>query len=496
MTPVPVTGLLGNSQQVRRHSYLLLTVFFLLGVLVKATKSGLRHKVSLFAILETVILLTPPLFLTTVTASSLPEESGAAAKSKSPDPDLTKPSGCVAALEKYTRELSRQYHEEMQSDDDYERLVGARVSDRAADYAKRFSQEKLDGPEQMQLAQLYTEAGQWDNVRRAIRTRLEPERLTPTQRADILSEAVILVLNNSPAAGKMQAKTLAEEFERELEHMGEGVLTQMLAACGRLAITYGNDGDVQVKACAQRYIDSYPKLAQAERAKANDTLYFVYKSLADYYAGLGDYARAAETMRQGITALSGSPPSEDPNAWINAAKFDLGRYAQVGKKAQPIKAEYWVNGAPPKGELNLEGKVTVVEFTATWCVGCRESYPAMLALQQKYKDAGVDVVFATRLWGRVTGGDLTVKQEYKENKDYFVDKLHLPFKVAVAFLPPEKVNDFAVHDLNSANYFTQGIPQIVVVDRRGTVRDVIVGWDKNQATKLSRYVEKSLHENN
>jgi len=460
---------------------------------VKATKSSLRHKAFLLPALGTVILLTAPLLLKTLAASPFLQVSAASTQNKTPEPDLTKPSGCVAALEKYTRELSRQYHEAMQSGDDYERLVESKVSGRAAEYAKRFSLEKLDGPEQMHLARLYAEAGQWDNVRGTIRKRLEPQKLTTSQRADILSEAVVLVLNNSPTAGAIKAETMAEEFERDLDHLGEAALLQMLAACGRLAITYGNDGDEQVKTCAQRYIASYPKLAPADRSKTNDTLYFVYKSLADYYGGLGDYARAAETTQQGITTLSGNPPSEDLNAWIKAAEFDLGRYAQVGKKAQPIKAEYWINGAPSKGELSLEGNVNVLEFTATWCVGCRESYPTMLALQQKYKDAGVNIVFATRLWGRGTG-ELTAAQEYQEDKDYFIGKLHLPFKIGVAFMPPEKANSLAEHDLNSAHYFTQGIPQFVVVNRAGTVRDVAVGWDRNQAEKLTRYVEKALHE--
>ena len=382
----------------------------------------------------------------------------------------------------------------MRSDDDYERLVESKVSVRAAEYAKSFSVAKVEGPELMKLAQLYAKADQWDNARAAIRKRLEPQKLTTSQRADILSEAAIVVLNNSsPGPSGEQAKALAGEFVAELEHLGEGALPQQLEACGRLVVAYSRDGDAQVKNCAQRYIESYHKLAPVDRQKAESTLYFVYQSLADYYAGLGEYTNAAETMRQGITALSANPQSEDLKSWIKAAEFDLGRYAQVGKKAQPVKAERWINGAPPKGELSVEGKVTVLEFTATWCVGCRGSYPAMLALEKKYKDAGVEIVFVTRLWAPMVG-NLRPEQEYQKDKDYFVDELHLPFKIAVASVSPEKASNFQAHDSNSANYFAQGIPQFVVVDRRGTVRHVAVGWDRTQAEKLTQHVEKSLHE--
>jgi thiol-disulfide isomerase/thioredoxin len=451
-------------------------------------------KVRLCAVLCGVALLTTPLFRRTLTAIPLSQKSAAKTPTKASDPDLTKPSGCVAAIQKYSLDISREYRDAMQSDEDYRRMVEPKVSARAAEYARRFSIEKVDGPELMQLAQLYARAGEWNKVRGAIRKRLEPQTLTAGQRADILSEAAMMALNNSSAGADEEAKTLAEGFERDLEQLGKSTLPQQLKVCGRLVTAYGNDGDAKVETCAQRYIASYPKLSPADRSKLSDLVYFVYKSLADYYAGRGEYAHAAETTRQAITALSANPQSPDLKYWLKAAEFDLGRYAQVGKRAQPITAAYWINGTPPNGELSLDRKVTVLEFTATWCVTCRGSYPALLALQKKYKDAGVEVILATRLWGKTTG-DLSPEQEYRKNEDYFVGELHLPFKIAVAFLPPEKINNFAEHDSNSANYFAQGIPQFVVIDRHGIIRDVTLDWNPSQAEKLTRYVEESLHAN-
>jgi len=40
----------------------------------------------------------------------------------------------------------------------------------------------------------------------------------------------------------------------------------------------------------------------------------------------------------------------------------------------------------------LQGKVVLVDFFASWCEPCKESFPAMEALYQKYHDKGLVIV--------------------------------------------------------------------------------------------------------
>jgi len=40
----------------------------------------------------------------------------------------------------------------------------------------------------------------------------------------------------------------------------------------------------------------------------------------------------------------------------------------------------------------LDGKVVYVDFWASWCVPCRQSFPWMQQLYKKYKDKGLEIV--------------------------------------------------------------------------------------------------------
>lgn len=61
----------------------------------------------------------------------------------------------------------------------------------------------------------------------------------------------------------------------------------------------------------------------------------------------------------------------------------------IGDDAPEFKVAYWLKGSPGSGvEL---GKVSVVEFWATWCAPCIGNFPHLSKIAEEYKSRGVRV---------------------------------------------------------------------------------------------------------
>ncbi len=100
--------------------------------------------------------------------------------------------------------------------------------------------------------------------------------------------------------------------------------------------------------------------------------------------GLGFLGYRSSTAAPGNVCLASAflAPSSEPQAIANTTG-----------KAQTAPA--WelkdLDGKPVKLS-DFKGKVVLLNFWATWCPPCREEVPALIALQNKYKDQGLVVI--------------------------------------------------------------------------------------------------------
>src|ERR1051325_3869755 len=61
----------------------------------------------------------------------------------------------------------------------------------------------------------------------------------------------------------------------------------------------------------------------------------------------------------------------------------------VGDDAPEFKVAYWLKGNPGKGVER--GKVSIVEFWATWCAPCIGNFPHLSKIAAEYQSKGVNV---------------------------------------------------------------------------------------------------------
>ena len=114
------------------------------------------------------------------------------------------------------------------------------------------------------------------------------------------------------------------------------------------------------------------------------------------------------------------------------------------------------------------GKVGYLDFWASWCVPCRETFPWMNQLQSKFGKDGFEVVAV----------NIDTK---RAEADKFLAKF--PAGFTVLFDPKRSV---------AKTYELKGLPTTFLIDRAGNVISTHLGFQKDRAGELEAHIEKAL----
>lgn len=118
----------------------------------------------------------------------------------------------------------------------------------------------------------------------------------------------------------------------------------------------------------------------------------------------------------------------------------------------------------------LRGRVVYLDFWASWCVPCRQSFPWMNELQKRYADRGLTII-AVNL------------DHERADADKFLHKLSPDFQVR--FDPDGHwARQFSVH----------GMPTSVILDRGGKQRFTHIGFRSGDAPQYEQQIQQLLAE--
>jgi thiol-disulfide isomerase/thioredoxin len=403
------------------------------------------------------------------------------------------PGACLTAARSYRQALMKDLQARLKESG---RQVTAEdlggLNAKAAEYASAcaapFATAEVAAADVPALAELQVEAQQLDAAKQTIARALAAPGADAAAKAATLSTGVRILSRQIRQPGVLDQ---AEAWVAELEKLPASFVRERIEAHGVLNGYYrADDIDAGIIRHSTRLLQLNAGLSADQRTPAlANTIIAAYSNLAEAWAGQEQAAKALDLLRRAPVELAGVEGVAERLAPT------VERYELVGKAAAAIQAPAWLNAPDGTTRLDMAGGVTWLQFTAHWCGPCREAYPAAVRLQQTFGAKGFRVVMATQLYGYFENRrNLAPADEMAAIREYF-PKHGIIWPVAVSDnLPPGMDNGRPVRTLNvnDANYKVAGIPQIHIIDRKGVIRLIMIGFDEANEPRLAAMIQRLL----
>ena len=352
--------------------------------------------------------------------------------------------------------------------------VATEVTKAAKTCAARFDVDKIPASQLADLVSLYTTAADTGGRRRATERLLSAADLAPRAHG----QALLLGMNQAVAASGSYfgiiegAERMVDSIDALPDSLSDIKLSAHQSMLGRYEYLDVNEG-------LRKHATALLELGR--RLNKPGAVSTAYSSLA---RSLADRLQPDSALMMLDRADKELGPAATGSRFADLRN----RYALIGTKAAPITGEWWINAGESPSPVNpSDGKVRLIEFTAHWCVPCKNSYPGLRSLAERFKGRAFEGVMVTSLYGYIGGRrNLTPEQEVEADRNYYGKEHELPFKVAInrmaERMPPQPDRDYRVG----------GIPQIAIVDRHGVIRQIVIGWDHGNTQRIGDLVEQLL----
>ncbi len=287
-----------------------------------------------------------------------------------------------------------------------------------------------------------------------------------------------------------------ESYVDRLDKLSHAVIESKIAAHSSMNSYYRGDViDAGIIKHSTWLIDTGKTLTPELRKRFGSTILSAYANMAEAWAGQGMNAQAIDLLKRGPKDWPEVPSAE------SRLKSTLDRYLLTDGPAPSIVGPVWLNTPEGTKQIDMKGHVTLLEFTAWWCGPCKESYPGINRLRERFGKDGFRVLLATQLYGYfekegLPDRSLPAAREIDLDRDYFAHyKLDVPVVIGPRY--ESKLVDgksVTVRDPNDVAYRVGGIPQIHIIDKQGRIRLIMVGYDDANEPKLAKFIEELLKE--
>lgn len=359
------------------------------------------------------------------------------------------------------------------------RAAYAEFQKRAADCAATFDVATIPAGQLMDLVTLFNTAQDTSGARRATERLLTATDLPPRARG----QALLMRMNQEVAKVPSYFGIIegAERYVAQVDALPDSLADLKLAAHRSMLGRYEYlDVAEGLRTHSLAVIALGKKLNKPQETIAG------YSSLARSYADRL-HPDSAMMVLDGAEKELGAPATA-------SFKDFRERYALIGTKASEVSATWWINTDQKTVVAPKPGRVSLIEFTAHWCGPCKNSYPGLVGLNEKLKGKAFDGYMVTSLYGYIgTQRNLTPEQEIEADREYFGKEHALPFPVAIN--PPAKqVPGAYAQPKPDTDYRVGGIPQIIIVDKKGIIRQIVTGWDQGNTARFSKFIDELLKE--
>ena len=340
------------------------------------------------------------------------------------------------------------------------------------------------------LARLYVEAGRYPQASAALGRYLLHPGVGRAKKAETLLQHIGHALHSYSlhTAAAPERASLAESYLKKLVRFGPPFVKQRLDGHARMARHYLSAGEGTAALRHQSEVVRLIKRSKPdERTKAASDFLFDLLMLADLTCnkeGAGRALAALENISPELISLAGAE---------QAVLVARSRYELAGRAAPVPAPRYVLNEEAGTAASEARGRVTVMLFAAQWCGPCRALYPRASEIHERFRQDGVRVLLVTRLYGNF--GDrkgLKPEEELAALRDYYVGEMKLKFPILVEAQPVEDEAGGAVAHRDQVLFGF--LPQVLVIDRGGVTRAVLIGALPGQGERLRAAVEELVAE--